>query len=176
MAWIHLTLKPAMSHFGGTKFNNKQPREREDLVLIIAFAWQHAPWCSKDNSREKDGGKKKVICYLACQTVCVFYIDTTPSAQPNMVALPSLAWLSVKQAGILAGIWQCFLLCHFVLLCVKRTIASTIARCEDWTWVRILRCLCTKSLLSSAGNAFNSERWGIYGYNKTSMLMSNYKF
>lgn len=53
---------------------------------------------------ERRTEEKKVICYLVCQTLCVFYIDTTPSAQPNMVALPSLAWLSVKQAGILAGI------------------------------------------------------------------------
>lgn len=50
----------------------------------------------------KRGKGKKSVCYLVCQTVCVFYIDTTLSAQPNMLALPNLTWPSVKQAGTMA--------------------------------------------------------------------------
>ena len=56
----------------------------------------------KKTIEERKKMKKKVVCYLVCQTVCVFYIDTTLSAQPNMAALPNLTWLSVKQAGTLA--------------------------------------------------------------------------
>ncbi len=67
---------------------------------------------------------EKNVCYLVCQTVCVFYIDTTLSAQPNMVALPNLTWLSVKQAGTMA--YDCCL-----VLCVKSVTVSTIAQCAD---------------------------------------------
>lgn len=71
--------------------------------------------------RQLKRGRKKNVCYLVCQTVCVFYIDTTLSTQPNMVALPNLTWLSVKQAGTMA--YDCFL-----VLCVESETVPTIAQ------------------------------------------------
>lgn len=81
---------------------------KEYFILNIASAWQHVPCDVKKKIEERK--KKKIVCYLVCQSVCVFYVDTTLRAEPNMVALPNLTWLSVKQAGTLA--YDCFLLCH----------------------------------------------------------------
>lgn len=117
MAWIHLTLKPVMSHFGGTKFNNKQPREREDLVLIIAFAWQHAPWCSKDNSWEEDGGEKSYLLPCVPDCLCILHrYDTQCPAKHGGTAKSGLAkcktgWHPRWHMTVFSALSLCVALC-----------------------------------------------------------------
>lgn len=145
MAWIHLTLKPVMSHFGGTKFNNKQPREREDLVLIIAFAWQHAPWCSKDNSWEEDGGKKSYLLPCVPDSLCILHrYDTQCPAKHGGTAKSGLAKCKTGwHPRWHMTVFSALSLCCFVL---RGRLHLPLPAAKTEPAVKIVRCLCTKSL------------------------------
>lgn len=104
MAHVQLTLKPTslqcptLEKLNLTKKNSSL---KEGFFSNPILCLETCPLMLKPNCREEE----KNVCYLACQTVCVFYIDTILRAQPNMVALPNLTWLSVKQAGTMAYDW-----------------------------------------------------------------------
>lgn len=95
-----------MSHFGESKFNKKTLTIGR-LFSIHILCQEMYPLMLKTQLQR---GGKKTVSYLVCQTVCVFCIDTMFSSQPNMVVLPNLTWLSLKQAGTMAH--DCFLLRH----------------------------------------------------------------
>lgn len=93
-----------MSHFRETKFNKKKKKNsslKEGFFSNPILCLETCPLMLKTKCRVEE----KNVCYLPCQTVCVFYIDTILRTQPNMVALPNLTWLSVKQDGTMAYDW-----------------------------------------------------------------------
>lgn len=66
--------------------------------------------------RERRTEEKKVICYLVCQTVCVFYIDTTPSAKHGGTAKSGLAkcktgWHPRWHMTVFSALSLCVALC-----------------------------------------------------------------
>lgn len=95
-----------MSHFGESKFNKK----KADYRKAFFYSYPLPGNVSLDVKNPIAERREKTVSYLVCQTVCVFCIDTMFSAQPNMVVLPNLTWLSLKQAGTMAH--DCFLLRH----------------------------------------------------------------